>query len=92
MNKPYSLFKLRKRTTPVHWLIGALCVAIFIQCWPAATALILIFAMLERWDDFDHGTHQGDMDWWDAAFVVFMGIIPIVVLNFIGIISIKWWP
>jgi hypothetical protein len=92
VNKPYSLFKLRKWTTPVHWVIGIVCAAIVIKCWPAAVALILIFALFERWDDIDHGTAQGDIDWWDAAFVAFMGIVVEVILDFIGVISIKWWP
>ncbi len=92
MNKPYSLFKLRKRTTPIHWLVGGVDTAIFVKCWPAAVAWILIFALLERWDDLDHGTLQGDMDWWDAVIVAFIGISVVVILGFIGVISIKWWP
>jgi hypothetical protein len=93
MNKPYySLFKLRKWTTPIHWLVGLTCAAIVIKCWPAAVALILIFALFERWNDIDHGTSEGDIDWWDAAFVAFMGIVVEAILDFIGIISIKWWP
>jgi len=91
MRKPH-LFKLRKWTTPVHWVVGGVCAAIFIKCWPAAAAWILIFALLERWDDLDHGTCQGEMDWWDAVFVAFIGITVVVVLNFAGIISIRWWP
>jgi hypothetical protein len=92
MNKPYSLFKLRKRTTPIHWLVGLTCAAIIIKCWPAAVMLILIFALFERWNDIDHATTQGDMDWWDAVFVTFMGAVVIVPLDFIGIISVRWWP
>ena len=92
MNKPYNLFNLRKKTTPVHWLVGLVCAAIFVKSWPAAAVWILLFALFERWDDVDHGTLQGDMDWWDAVFVAFIGIIPPVILDYVGLLSIKWWP
>jgi hypothetical protein len=92
VSKPYSLFNLRKKTTPIHWSVGLTGAAIFIKCWPATVVLILLFAVFERWNDIDHGTFEGDMDWWDATFVAFMGIIPSVVLDFMRIITIKWWP
>lgn len=83
--------KLRKHTTPVHWLIGAVAATLVVWCWPAAVALLLVFALDEYWDDWCHGKKEGEDDWWEAGFVAFLGLVVVVILYGIGLINVKWW-
>jgi hypothetical protein len=93
MSKMRSLrLKLRKHTTLVHWVIGATAATLIVWCWPAAIAVLLIFALDEWWDDHCHGTHGGNDDWWEAGFVAFLGLVVVVILYGIGLIHVKWWP
>jgi len=97
--KKYALLpKLRKWTTPVHWLYGGLCVFLILAFGILAGWLGMgAFAILEHWNDKEEKAHNpiylptGCTDWWES-FIIFMpghGLLGI--LSYIGIITIGWW-
>ena len=97
--KLYSLWlKLRKRTVPAHWAFGVLCAVVWWQFFPAAAFLIGLFAFFEWWNDKNMRVRVGDLykpegdeDWWDSFVVLCMCLSPMIILNIVGIISIRWY-
>jgi len=98
-NKDYRLWpKLRKWTVPFHWAYGALCAVLFVDCWPLAVILMALLAWLEWWNDQnlkenlgDIYKKEGDKDWWDALVPFIVGITVARILDWIGLITIRWW-
>jgi hypothetical protein len=97
--KKYALYpKLRKWTTPVHWLYGGLSAYLILAHGILAGWLAMgAFALMERWNDQEEKAHNpaylptGCADWWEA-FIIFMpghGVLGI--LSDIGIVTIGWW-
>jgi hypothetical protein len=88
--------RLRKNTVIAHWLYGMLCAVATIQYAPFGCFLILLFALFEYWNDKNMAQRQanyvpeGDMDFWDAFAVLGICISPALILNWLGIISIRW--
>jgi len=92
VNKLYRLWlKLRKPTVVAHWLVGAICAAVFVRCWPAAAVLMLLFAMFEWWNDWCDRSRQGAMDWWDSLLIFFAGVAVAFILAELRVIAIRWW-
>lgn len=95
----YSLYiKLRKWTVPFHWACGALCAVLFVDCWPLAVVLMALLAWLEWWNDQnlkenlgDIYKKEGDQDWWDCLVPFIGGIAVARILDWIGLITIRWW-
>lgn len=87
-----AVFGLRKRTTPVHWFVGALFATISTFLYfPAGLALMGIFAAEEVWNDWEIGTREGCSDWWEA-WAVYVGYLAIIAvpLNLAGVILTRW--
>lgn len=82
---------LRKKTTPAHWGVGALCAALSALFFPAGWLLLGVFAGDEIWNDKCEGTREGNHDWWEAFLVFCIGLVVLVILQFCGKISIKWY-
>jgi hypothetical protein len=95
----YSLYlKLRKWTVPIHWAYGAICAVFFVDCWPLALALMIIFAMWEWWNDKNLKENlgkvykkEGDQDWWESLVTFIPGIFLARILDWIGLLTIRWW-
>ena len=96
----YNLWlKLRKRTTPVHWGYGILCAIAAWQFFPAGICLLVIFAGFEAWNDWCNNKNatgcvskwEGDEDWWDSFLTFCIGFAIAIILDIIGIISIRWY-
>lgn len=83
--------ELRKKTVIAHWLYGLMCAIVGALFFPAAVVLLLLFALLEWWNDKCEGGLEGCTDWWDA-FVVFCVVFSvIVILHLCNLIYIRWW-
>lgn len=98
MNKLHSLWlKLRKRTVVAHWLFGKLCAVVAVLFFPAGFGLLIMFGVFEWWNDQnlrirvgDSYKPEGDEDWWDSFLAFCIGFSGAVILDIIGIISIRW--
>jgi len=83
--------RLRKNTVVAHWLYGLFCALVSWQFFPGGLIFLYIFERLERWNDQCDGTTEGAMDWWDS-FVVKIGAFAIIlILHFVGILTIRWY-
>ena len=85
--------KLRKWTSPIHFLYGIGCVLVAIKFFPASFALILLFALYEYWDDYAHSMardSEGVDDFWEAFAVYSVGLLIALILDYAGILSISW--
>jgi hypothetical protein len=88
--------RLRKNTVIAHWLFGILCAVAIIQYAPFGCFLLLLFALFEYWNDKNMAWRkkdyipEGDMDWWDSFSTLCISIFPALILNWLGIISIRW--
>ena len=90
MNRLQTWIKVRKNTVYSHWLYGLLCGLVAGLYFPGGVALLVLFAVLEAWNDHCEDKREGCTDWWDA-FIVFSGTFAvIVILHLIGVISIRW--
>lgn len=85
-------FKLRKDTTPAHWIFGGFCGGISIVCFWAGFALMGMFAIFERWNDMCDGSLQGAMDWWEAFLLYCIVFFTGFIMSLFGVIEIGWWP
>ena len=83
-------FKLRKWTTPVHIIFGLGLVLVAIANVPTAIILLVIFALWEVWDDYNHSTREGEDDWWECFAVFIGGFILAVILHFAGVITVNF--
>lgn len=94
--------RLRKDTVWAHWLYGLFCAFAAWQFFPAGIIFLGIFAWWERWNDQNEKIrrqlHQqppykpeGDLDWWDAFVVKIPSFFIILLLNAIGILTIRWY-
>jgi len=91
MRQTIQWLRLRKKTTIVHFIYGALSAGFSAAFFPAGFLLMGVFAGDEAWDDWCNGTREGEMDWWEA-FLVFTVLIGVaLVLHFCGIWTIRWW-
>ena len=89
--------EIRKKTTPVHWLYGAICAFLCIPFGLLAGWVAMgVFAFDEHWNDKEEKANipgyklTGCQDWWEA-FVVFMpGVTILGILNCIGILGVTW--
>jgi hypothetical protein len=72
--------KLRKWTTPIHFLFGFLCAAL-IPYYPVASIALLAGFAFDEWWDYknadDEPDHESEKDWWEGlcAFAIGMGIV-----------------
>ena len=83
--------KLRKKTTVVHLIYGALCAGFSAEYFPAGVLLLLVFAGFEAWNDHCNGTKEGCDDWWEAFLIFSIGLTVLLILQFIGKCSIRWY-
>lgn len=81
----------RKDTVPAHWLLGILCGLTAIAFFPAGLVLLGIFAAWEYWNDKNHNTHQGDVDWLDTFLTFCITIAVTMPFNLAGLINIRWY-
>ena len=97
--KRYALLpKLRKWTTPVHWLYGGLSAFLILSHGIFAGWLAMgAFALWEYWNDKEEKARNptylpsGCADWWEAFFVFTFGYGILAILNYIGIVTIGWF-
>ena len=85
--------KLRKWTSPIHFLYGAGCALMAVRCFPASVALILLFALYEYWDDYAHSRvrdSEGVDDFWEAFAFYSIGLLIVLILDYAGVLSIGW--
>jgi len=81
---------LRKWTTPVHWAFGVLCAVVATQHFPAGILLLLVFAGNQIWNDWAENKKEGCTDWWES-FLVFCIVFSVaLILDLVGVISIRW--
>lgn len=83
--------RLRKKSVVAHWLFGGLCAGLSAAFFPAGFLLMFVFAVWEWWNDRNHGTHEGDIDWWDAFLIFCIGLTVILTLHLCGEILIRWY-
>jgi hypothetical protein len=96
--KTYALLpKLRKWTTPVHWLYGALCAFLILSNGILAGWLAMgVFALMEIWNDKEEKARNpaylpsGCADWWEAFIIYMPGHGVLGLLNYIGVVTISW--
>ena len=90
--------RLRKNTTPVHWLLGAFLATISTFCYfPAGFALLVLAAVNQAWNDREEArknpsyVYQGCTDWWES-WAVYLGYLMIITvpLNLAGVIQTIW--
>ena len=84
--------KLRKWTTPIHWLYGTGCVLAAVKCFPASLALLLFLALWEIWDDYCHPEKEswGCDDFLEAFAVFASGFLVVLILDYASVLSIGW--
>ena len=83
---------LRKYTTPVHWLYGIYCAFLILSFGLlAGWGMMGIFALWEHWNDKNQRTHEGAMDWWESFFIFCIGQGILAILNYLGMITVRWW-
>lgn len=83
-------YKLRKYTVIAHWLYGLLCAYIGMKYFPASLAMMGLFAGFERWNDWCDGSKEGANDWWDAVATYTIGFVIVLILEAIGLVTIRW--
>lgn len=89
LTKEIIRFKIRKKTTPVHWIFGFLCTfLIFVFGFPAGWTLMGVFAGMEIWNDYCDGTREGCADWWESFLTFTIGQGILALLHCLGIITV----
>lgn len=83
-------YKLRKYTVIAHWFYGLLCAYIAIKYFPASLAMMGAFAGFEHWNDKCDETKEGAADWWDALVTYTIGFGIVLILEAIGLVTIRW--
>lgn len=82
-------FKIRKKTTPIHWLFGLLCAfLIYVLGVPAGWVPMGVFAAMEAWNDYCDGTREGCTDWWESFLTFMIGHGVVALLHCLGVITI----
>ncbi len=76
--------KLRKWTTPIHFLFGSLCAAL-IPYYPVASGFLLAGFAFDQWWEYkittDPKNGDDEKDWWEGgvcSFAIGMGIVLIL--------------
>lgn len=90
----YKELRLRKWTTPIHWLFGFLCdFLIYTFGILAGWGMMGIFGWWEKWNDYCDGTKQGSADWWESFLTFCIGQVVLALLSqkCLGIIVIGWY-
>lgn len=84
-------FKIRKSTTPVHWIFGLVC-AFFIYTFGlwGGWLPMLVFAVAEAWNDHCDGTSEGFMDWWESFVTFIPGQGVLAILDALTFIVVTW--
>jgi hypothetical protein len=86
----WQWYRLRKKTVLAHWIYGLLCAYIAMKYFPASLAMMGLFGGFERWNDKCSGSKEGAMDFWDGLLTYTVGFGVVLVLEGIGLLSIRW--
>lgn len=95
-------FKIRKDTTVIHWLYGAICgyiSSLNFPCFWIGFALMCLFALDEWWNGWEEWWNSkgekpfhGCTDWWEAFLFYGMIFFIMFILGLIIVINVRWWP
>lgn len=90
MNRLQLWTRVRKKSVLAHWLYGVLCAIVALQFFPACLALLVVFGVMEWWNDWAENAREGCSDWWDAFLVFCIGFGVILFLDLLGKVNIRW--
>ena len=81
--KDKILLKLRKATTPFHYLCGIITVLSGVRISYCLTALCFIsFLLIQIWTEKEWKTSQHDF--WEYTYAIFVTVGVLLILHFIG--------